>query len=89
MRVLDELARELGQLGVALCERGQVWQPFTDLLGRGLGGPAAREQPEGAAVRGVDEVDDLVELGLLEAVAARGRQVLRDVQDRLVGIVER
>ncbi len=61
--VLDELARELGQLGVALGERREVRQLLADVLGGGLRRPAAREQPEGAAVRGVDQLGDLVELG--------------------------
>ncbi len=38
--VADELPRELGQLGVALRQGGQVGQPLADRLGRGLGGPA-------------------------------------------------
>ena len=35
--VVDELPRELGQLRVALGERGQVGQPLADRLGRRLG----------------------------------------------------
>ena len=66
---LDELLGQLGQLGVALRQRGEVRQPLADRLRGGLGGPPAGEQPEGAAVGGVDEPDDLVELRL-----ARGRR---------------
>ena len=47
------------------------------------------EQPEGAAVGGVDQLDDLVELGLPEPVAAGRRQVAGDVEDRLLAVVER
>jgi hypothetical protein len=38
--VLDELARQLGQLGVALGQRGQVGQTFAYLGRRRLGRPA-------------------------------------------------
>ena len=79
MRVVDELPGQLGQLGVALGQRGQVRQPLAHRLGRGLGGPAAGEQPERAAVGGVDQLDDLVELGLRRgrrgrAAAGAGRR---------------
>jgi hypothetical protein len=40
VRVLDELTRELGQLGVALGQRRQVRQAGANLLRGGLGGPA-------------------------------------------------
>ena len=64
VRVADELAGELRQLRVALRERGQVREPLADLLGGRLGSTPAGEQPERATVGGVDQVDDLVELGL-------------------------
>ena len=57
-------------------------------LGRGLRGAAGREQAERAAVEGVDEVADLVELRGAEAVAAGLRQVAGDVEDRLLAVVE-
>ncbi len=59
------------------------------VLRRGLGRPAAGEQPQGAALRGVDQLGDLVEVGLGQAVAARGRQVSGHVEDRLLAVVER
>jgi len=86
--VLDELARELGELGVPLGERRQVGQPLAHLRRRRLRRPARAEQPERAALGGVDELADLVELGLAEPVAAGGRQVAGDVEDRLAGVVE-
>ena len=89
VRVVDELPGQLGQLGVALGQRGQVRQPLADGLRGGLGGPPAREQPERPALAGVDQLDDLVELRHTEAVAARRRQVAGDVEDRLLGVVER
>ena len=60
---LDELLGQLGQLGVALGEQWQVREPLAHRLGRGLGRARRGEQPERAAVGGVDEVGDLVELG--------------------------
>lgn len=88
MRVLDELARELGQLRVALGERGQVRQAGSYGLGGRLGGAARGEQAEGPALERVDEVADLVELGGAEAVAAGLGQVARDVEDGLLPVVE-
>ena len=89
VRVLDELLGQLGQLRVALGEGRQVGQPLAHDLGRGLGRAARGEQPEGAPAGGVDQLADLVELGLPEAVAAGRRQVAGDVQDRLLAVVER
>jgi hypothetical protein len=83
VRVLDELPRQLGQLRVALRERGQVREPLANLLGSSLRSPPAREQTQRATVGSVDQVDDLIELSLLETVTPRCRQVLGDVQDRL------
>ena len=54
VRVADELRRQLRQLGVALGERGEVRQPLAHHLGGGLGRAPRREQPEGAALCGVD-----------------------------------
>ena len=71
VRVVDELPGQLGQLGVALGQRGQVRQPLADGLRRGLGGPPAGEEPERPALAGVDQLDDLVELG--RPRARRGR----------------
>ena len=89
VRVVHELPRQLGQLGVALGERGQVRQPLAHRLGRGLGGPAGGEQAERAPVGGVHQLRDLLERGLDESVAARRREVAGDVQDRLLAVVER
>ncbi len=89
MGVLDELLGELGQLRVALGERGQVGQARPHGLGRGLCSAPGREQTERAALEGVDEVADLVELRGAEAVAAGLRQVAGDVEDRLLAVVER
>ena len=89
VRVVDELPGQLGQLGVALGQRGEVRQPLADGLRRGLGGPATGEQPECPALAGVDQRDDLVELGLPQPVAAGRRQVTGDVEDRLLAVVER
>ena len=47
----------------------QVGQPFADDFGGGLGRPAAGEEAERAALSGVDQLDDLVELRLTESVA--------------------
>ena len=40
VRILDELPGELGQLGVALRERGEVGQPLADRLRCRFRGPA-------------------------------------------------
>ena len=88
-RSTRELARELGQLGLSLREGGQVWQPLADPDRGGLGGAARREQAEGAPLGGIDELGDLVELGLTEPVAAGRGQVLGDIEDRLLAVVER
>ncbi len=53
---------------------------------------AARRELNSPRVRpssGVDELDDLVELGLAEPVATGRRQVAGDVEDRLAAVVER
>ena len=90
VRVLDELLGELGQLRVALGERGQVRQAR-----RAPPRPRSRRRAgrrRGPSVRpssGVDELADLVELGLAEAVAAGRRQVAGDVEDGLLAVVER
>ena len=89
MRIVDELPGELGQLGVALGERREVGQLLADVVGRGLGRASAREEPEGAALGGVDQLGDLVELGGAEPVAAGLGQVASDVEDRLLAVVER
>ena len=89
VRVGDELSGQLGQLGVTLREGGQVRQRLADVLGGGLRGTAAGEQPEGAAVGGVDQLGDLVEVRLRQAVATGGREVAGDVEDRLLAVVER
>ena len=70
VRVTDELLGQLGQLRLALGERGEVRQPLADHLGGPLGGAARGEQPQRAALRGVDQLDDLVEL--------RARRARRD-----------
>ena len=89
VRVVDELPGQLGQLGVALGQRGQVRQPLADGDRSGLGGAPAREEAERPALAGVDQLDDLVELGDAEPVAAGRRQVAGDVEDRLLAVVER
>ena len=61
----DELPGQLGQLGLALRQRGQVRQRLADVLGGRLGGPAAGEQPERAPRGRVDQLGDLVELRLV------------------------
>ena len=71
MRVRDELPGQLGELCVALGERGEVRQPLADVVGGCLGGAAGGEEPQGAAVGGVDQLGDLVELGLAEPVPPR------------------
>ena len=57
--------------------------------GRGLGGPPRGEEPQGAPVGGVDQLADLVELGLHQTIAAGRREVAGDVQDGLLAVVER
>ena len=89
VRVADELPRQLGQLGLALSQRGQVGKALADRLRRGLGSPAGAEQAQGAAVGGVDQRGDLGQLGLDQAVAPGRGQVTGDVEDRLPGVVER
>ena len=86
--VLDELLGQLGQLGVALGQDRQVGQTPPQVLGGRLGRAARGEQPQRAAVGGVDEFGDLVELGLHQAVAAGRREVPGDVEDALAAVVE-
>ena len=89
MRIADELARQLGQLRVALRQCGQMRQRLADVLGGGLRGPPAREQSQSAAVGGVDQLGDLVEVRLGQPDPARRGQVLGHVEDRLLAVVER
>src|SRR5207253_1264167 len=61
----------------------------TDGLGRRLGGPARREEPQRAAAGGLDELGDLVELGVRDALASWRGQVFGDVEHGLLAVVER
>jgi hypothetical protein len=89
VRVLDELLGQLGQLGVALRERGQVRQPLAHRLGRGLGGPADENSPSVRPSAASTSSTISSSWAGAEPVAAGRRQVAGDVEDRLLAVVER
>ena len=88
-RVGDELRLQVRQLAVALAEDRHVREPLAQRLGGGLRSTAAREQPQRATAGGLEQAADLLDLGSAEPVATGRRQVLGDVEDRLLRVVER
>ena len=64
-------------------------EPLAQRLGGGLRSAAAREQPQRATAGGLEQATDLLDLGGAKPVATGRRQVLGDVEDRLLRVVER
>src|SRR5690606_34078008 len=86
--VLGELPDQLAG-GVVPLAQDRVLQALPELLG-GLDGRAGGgEQAEGASSRSLDELGDLVEVGGVQAVPSRRRQVPGDVEDPAARVVER
>ena len=86
-RIPGEVADQGRGLVLALQQHWRL-EPLAHQLGGGPRRAHRAEQPEGAAACRSDEGLELVELGGTDAVAARWREVLRDVQDRLLGVLE-
>ena len=83
------LLHEHGHIeGHDLAVEQSVRQGLGEVLGGALDPTPRREQREGAAARGGDEVGELVHRSRVGAIAPRGRHRACDVQDSLPRIVE-
>src|SRR5262249_12110037 len=88
-RVRHELGLQVRELAVALTEDRHVGHGFAKRFCRSFRGPAAREEPQGPSVSGLQQATDLVDLGCAETVPSRRREGFGAVEAALLGVVER